>query len=249
MSTESSENIEIVPKELEQSEIKVYYINLDRKTDRNVFMSKQLKNQTRINPIRFKAIEGAIHTFTKEETKLFSKSDFKGTKHYLGIAGNFLSHLELWKKMIEEEDEYIVILQDDIALVPDFGVRLHKILSDLPQDSELINIAQLFVQPKRKHYFVCNLTNQTKARNKVTFIKKEVTSEVGILHPFINPQSSGYILTKKGAKNIIEHTYSQGVVRATDGHLNDYLNEKGIFYQSYYVLGTVASKFGSDIFC
>jgi GR25 family glycosyltransferase involved in LPS biosynthesis len=241
------ENFIPLPRE-EQNNIKVYYINLDRRPDRNEFMTKQLENQSGITPIRFKAIEGVKHTFTVEETKLFSKSNFKGTKHYFGIAGNFLSHLELWKKMIEEGDEYIIILQDDIALVKDFGIKLHKILSDLPSNSEIVNIAQLFVQPQRKHYFVCNLTNQTKMRNKVTFIKKEVTSEVGILHPFINPQSSGYILTKQGAKNIIEHTYSQGVLKETDKHLNDYLNSKNIFYQSYYILGTVASKFGSDIF-
>jgi GR25 family glycosyltransferase involved in LPS biosynthesis len=215
------------------TDIKVYFINLDRRPDRNEFMSKQLADQPSITPIRFKAIEGAIHSFTEEETKLFSKSDFKGTKHYLGIAGNFLSHFELWKRMLEEGDDYIVIFQDDIALVKDFGKQLHQILSDLPVDAEVVNIAQLFVQPKRKNYYVCNLSNQTKARNKVTFIKKEVTSEVGILHPFINPQSSGYILTKLGAKNLIEHTYSKGVLSATDGHLNDYLNQKNIFYRIY----------------
>ena len=69
-----------------------------------------------------------------------------------------------------------------------------------------------------------------------------------ILKENINPCSLAYILTLKGAKNMVSFFEKTGFLRATDGNFNDYLQTKKIFYGSTTVLVTGNSDLKSDIF-
>lgn len=78
--------------------------------------------------------------------------------------------------------------------------------------------------------------------------KININDYVCILNETVNPCSLGYIVTLKGAKNLINHFNTVGFLRATDWNYNDYLRRKNIFYGSSLVLCTGNPNLGSDIF-
>ena len=63
----------------------------------------------------------------------------------------------------------------------------------------------------------------------------------------IKPCSLAYLITLKGAINMIEYFDKTTFIRATDGNFNDYLNFKDIHYGSNLVLVTGDPSFKSDV--
>ena len=57
-----------------------------------------------------------------------------------GEIGCYMSHIELLKKSIQQEDKYVLILEDDAKLEPDTFDKINDILKDVPDDAELIFI-------------------------------------------------------------------------------------------------------------
>jgi GR25 family glycosyltransferase involved in LPS biosynthesis len=222
----------------------IFYINLDRRQDRKEKCEKQFKDQN-LEFIRYPGIDGKSYKFNSKELQMFKNADFMNYTNYLQCMGNFLSHWNIWYKIIEKNLDYAIVFQDDIAIIPNFKEEIQKIILNLPEDTEFIFIAQQYNNSSLQSY---DIVNQNKNINFNYFFKKSVNEYVGYLKNHINPCSLGYIITRKGAMNIIRHTKKQGVIRATDGHLNDYLTNKNIFYGSILVLGTSNPIFGSDIF-
>ena len=60
--------------------------------------------------------------------------------------------------------------------------------------------------------------------------------------------TTGYILTLKGAKNYVKHILQNGFKYATDCDLNQYLIDNNIYFGSRTVLATTVPNFGSDVF-
>lgn len=121
---------------------KIYYINLDRRTDRRKFMEKQL-NQFDIPFERFSAIEVDRDELLNENGKYYdyymrcktspplswkqaieSKNAFRNVR---GAIGCTISATELYKKLLKENHESnILILEDDCIL----KVGWYEILKD-----------------------------------------------------------------------------------------------------------------------
>lgn len=225
---------------------KIIYINLDRRVDRN----EHLISQCEIHGIsldmveRFKAIDGKTYIFSEEEKLLFHKSIHE-SKYCKGLMGNQLSHLSIMKKMLKNNWETIIIFQDDVVLRDNFIVELNKVIENLPQNTEIVNIGF--------HKLAClsrsipmNLNDCKSDENKMT--KEKVNEYIIKLRHNINPCSLAYIITRKGAENFINHFEEVGFEDATDHSMNDYLKNKNIFYGSAKILATGNHKLGSDIF-
>ena len=223
--------------------MKIFYINLDRRIDRKESCEEQFKTQN-LDFERYPAIDGKNYTFNEKELELFKNSDFKKHLNNLQCMGNFLSHWNIWYKIVEKNLDYAIIFEDDIKLIPKFKKEIQNVISNLPQDSEVVFITQQKDGNSQKAF---NIFDQQKESNLVIFFKRKINNNIGILENHINPCTLGYIITRKGAMNLIKHTKKQGVLRATDGHINDYLINKNIFYASILVLGSSNSKFDTDI--
>ena len=79
-------------------------------------------------------------------------------------------------------------------------------------------------------------------------MSKELVNEcICKLNTNYNPCSLCYIVTLKGAKNIIEYNEKYGFTRATDWHYSDYLERKNINYISRKILATTNNIFDSDV--
>ncbi len=104
--------------------MKVFLINLDKRPDRLAFVKKQLDEQS-ISFERFAAVDGSkmtLETQTLVDVKRFIIEQKK--EPVIGEVGCAMSHRAIWQKMVDENLEYALILEDDITLSPDLGELL-----------------------------------------------------------------------------------------------------------------------------
>ena len=198
----------------------IYVINLDRKPDRWLSMKKELKrikydNKQNLYDIsrRFSAIDGRYYTYHKDNKflkdyyhlsdqlkvepnknyKITTKKDdllIRMTKQEIAVA---LSHIVVWKKNEKSEAEYVLILEDDIYFTKNFSNQIEKIWKSALK----INFDILFLS-----------FEYVKGVN----IKK--IKSINFLHkPYLGIwQASGYILSKKGVKRLLEELPVYGPV-------------------------------------
>jgi GR25 family glycosyltransferase involved in LPS biosynthesis len=175
---------------------------------------------------------------------MFKEADYRTQDFSKRIMGNQLSHYYILKEMIEKKYDYIIIFQDDIVLRNNFKKELEKVMNNIPENAEIVNIA--FHKFASYNQFIPWNLNQTEEEKEMA--KVNINDYVCLLNETVNPCSLGYIVTFKGAKNLINHFNTIGFLRATDWNYNDYLRKKNIFYGSRLVLCTGNPNLGSDIF-
>ncbi len=141
----------------------VFIINLDCAKERMVNMHEQL---TRLNIpyTRISAVKGI--ELSKDEIKqVYSSTDNK--KYFradltLGEIGCYISHKHVWSKIVAENIEYAVILEDDMILTQQFAnIFKHN---DIFKQYDLIKLADNRThQPKQikqidEHFEIINFT-------------------------------------------------------------------------------------------
>lgn len=225
---------------------KIYYINLDKRPNRNQhFLNQCYKFKFNMNDvIRFKAIDGLSYIFTKEEEIMFKNADFIKSNAKPKIMGNQLSHYYILKDMIKNNYDYIIIFQDDVVLRDDFNTQINQLLKNIPPDAEIINFG-FHKKAHFKNFEALNINDPIESQVKS---KKNINDSVCILANDVNPCSLAYLVTLKGAKNLVGYFNIVGFLRATDRNYTDYLTKKNINYASRIVLCTGNPKFESDIF-
>ena len=105
---------------------KIYYINLDKSTDRKIFMENQFK-KLNIPITRIPAIYGKELNKTKLKKENASHNILA---HFPlpndGEIGICLTHFKLWKFLSEQPEDFSIILEDDALINSEF-------FEDLPQ--------------------------------------------------------------------------------------------------------------------
>jgi GR25 family glycosyltransferase involved in LPS biosynthesis len=159
-------------------------INLKKRLDRKENITLQLQKQNISNYEFFEAIDGNEIVETEELRLLFENNDFNYRK---GIIGCSLSHIMLRKKLVESENNYYVILEDDITLCDNF--------------KEIINyVTQLFLEQKLDFLVLCNIYD----RNNCNNCNKLYTIEQGNKNERRHSPTFGYIISKSAAKKSLD---------------------------------------------
>ena len=102
---------------MEQTYIKTYVINLPKDTERRIYITKEISKIAYLDIEFVDAVDG--RELGKE--KLSENFDFKKSKNYqsydllLGEVGCTLSHLECYKKLLASDQEFALIVEDDIG--------------------------------------------------------------------------------------------------------------------------------------
>ncbi len=224
---------------------KLYYINLKRRPDRNEHFINECKKANIPNHKikRFEALDGLIYDFEEEEIEMFKNVDYRGKPFEKKIMGNQLSHYNILKEMVEKRYNYIIICQDDVIFRDNFLTYLNRVMNSLPQDAEIVNIG-FHEFAAYEHFVAWDLSKG----NDLEKLGKKYNDNICVLNNTVNPCSLAYIVTLKGAINLLVFFKKYGFYRATDWNYNDYLNYKRIFYGSSTVLCTGNPSLGSDIF-
>uniref|UniRef100_A0A6C0JQF8 Glycosyl transferase family 25 domain-containing protein n=1 Tax=viral metagenome TaxID=1070528 RepID=A0A6C0JQF8_9ZZZZ len=241
---------------------KIYYINLDRRPDRNEhFLNQCAKHSLPSSKIqRVQAVDGLTFRFNDEMYNMFANSDFTITlKKYreLGLdnesykvaenivkklMGNQLSHYTILNNIIDNDYEYSIIFQDDARFNNNIVEYIDNLLKYIPEDGELINIGL------NKFADGSMAIPWDFVKDTDTDISKEFINEhICKLKEDVNPCSLAYIVTKKGARNLVNHFSKVGFLQETDHNFNQYLITKDTFYCCRNIMAT-SENFGSDIF-
>jgi glycosyl transferase family 25 len=119
---------------------KVFLINLDKSSDRLDLCQSELQKYN----IDFERVPGVYgkDLTTEEIEKVYDKN--KNDKHYkkplsLGEIGCYLSHIKCWQKIIDEQLDYAIILEDDFKLNSTFK-QFESILEQM-QNWDYVRVA------------------------------------------------------------------------------------------------------------
>lgn len=223
---------------------KFFYINLEKRPNRKDHFLNECKRENVPEQCiqRFNAIDGETYQFSKEELKMFENGDFHKHWFYKRIFGNQLSHYYIMKEIVKNKYPFSVVFQDDAMLIPSFMTHLTELIDNLPKNAEMVNIG-FHKFASNEHFVRWDFNEDFKVLSK-----KRLNKNICYLKDDINPCSLSYVLTLKGAENMVSFFEKTGFLRATDGNFNDYLQSKNIFYGSIPVLVTGNSDLPSDIF-
>jgi GR25 family glycosyltransferase involved in LPS biosynthesis len=197
---------------------------------------------------RFSAIDGTNECFSEGQLALFKSAEFMH-KDFLKpfafkIIGNQLSHFSIYKDVIANNYANVLILQDDVIFCDEFLSKFNHVCESLPTDCEVLNIG-LHEYANLHNFVAYNLKSETEYKG---IEQEKITESICKLKNTTQPCSLAYVLTQKGAQNIVAHFEQHGFPYATDIALNHYLIKKNIFYGSRRILCTGDPSFGSDIF-
>lgn len=215
---------------------KIIYINLDRRPDRNLNVIEQIK-KVGLEKIteRFSAIDGKKLDLNNYDTNIITprgiefarKSEIIYTHLTLGAIGCAESHRAIYQKIIDENINSCLILEDDITFDDKFNEKLKYIENDIKVNNKINNNYDLFFLG-----FHSGTTYDESMRYKTVY---------GLF---------GYIVTKSGAKkllNLFPITYQidTEITRNTDK-----INIYGVKYSERLILSDQSQysyKFGTDI--
>lgn len=167
---------------------KVIYINLDRRMDRKNNLINELDRINYNGRIeRLSAIDAKKLNFDLMPTNLFTKESIKmatdkteGLYSYMtkGGIGCALSHKMVYEKILAGDDEYVLILEDDIWFDDNFNIKLEQTLKKIGNN-----------------YDILWLGYHSKS-TKTEYVELDVPETLYGLF--------GYIINKKAAKKLIE---------------------------------------------
>lgn len=171
--------------------MKVFVINLERSVARREFMGEQLQNQG----LEFEFIQ-AVDGLKLSDEYLKDICDFEAMKlsrPWLlkkGVYGCALSHLAIYKRMVEDNIPFACVFEDDVIL----DAALKKCLVEIKDIIKYNEVILLFTQ-----------NNHT----PITFSKINVTKLSGnqmVLYPmasYMLGSAAGYIITKDAAEKML----------------------------------------------
>lgn len=124
-------------KNIKKNSTKIYVISLERAKERWDFMQQELKNLS-LPYEKIQAVDGT--QLSEKDLKNVDKKTYKSFfKHEpeLGTIGCYLSHKNVWQKFLDSEDEFAIVLEDDV----EFDQKLlEKVVSELIKKKRLWDI-------------------------------------------------------------------------------------------------------------
>jgi GR25 family glycosyltransferase involved in LPS biosynthesis len=199
-------------------------VNLLKREDRKTRMIELMKAQ-KIYEIDYEfveAVDGSGLDTTYEIKELFKGNDFGNRRGFIGCA---LTHLNLWKNLLNDENnDYYIILEDDVELCSNFKDKLTIIENELIDCEMLILGYHMFNEERKKVTEIYDTLKEMKSDNE------PIELEIKLLNK--NLYIGGtfcYSINKKGAKGMIEYIENNRIKHGID-YLNK-INHKMPFYE------------------
>lgn len=186
--------------------IPTFIINMERNIDRKKSMIEKIKDSGLNNFNFVKAIDGKTdlcnHNFKVKDNININ----------IGEIGCFLSHLNIWKYIIDNNIEYALILEDDTIFNTTFNFYMNYIMKNI----------HLY-----KSYDLIKINNFRNINNKICLDDIMLTID----HIY---NASSYIISKNGAKKIIELKPDENIIP-----VDDYLSQ----INECKIINSIATKF------
>ena len=202
---------EVVDEELvhlmDKYKVKALVLNLERRLDRYTAFCER----TETIPFaitRFLGVDGQSMKLTEDVRKMFDNNDFGNRRSFIATA---LSHLSMWKELVESENSAYLIFEDDSEIDEHFNVKLYRLLrgiyeSDTKYDLYYFGHHMRSVYENKKRDARCDKPG-FKFQN--IFVPNDIVNEsIGGLF--------GYLIFKSGAKTLCDIAQEHGVKHGVD---------------------------------
>jgi glycosyl transferase family 25 len=116
---------------------KIYYINLDKSTERRAFMEQQFKELnvpiTRISAVYGKELDKEFLKKEKRKHQILAHFPFPND----GEIGICQTHFKLWEFLAKQPEDFSIVLEDDALVREDFLNDLEQLLAQITIDDFL----------------------------------------------------------------------------------------------------------------
>jgi len=202
-------------------------INLKRREDRKEKLLKYFIKENVENYEFVEACDAYKLEPSKEIQELFKGNNFSYSK---GVVGCAYSHMNLWKKLLEDKNnDFYIIFEDDAELTENFKKKLDMCCDEFIRN----NMEILYLGA---HSYIKRNTDI----NNLEIIYKDYQTEA---------DGNGlwaYIISKQAAFKIINYINKNGIKHAIDSR--NYINNlSSINYLNETIVGTYFSFADSDI--
>ena len=192
---------------------KVFVVNMDNRPDR---WDKFKKNDVGINYARYSAVDGSKLKSTPQLLRIFDGNDYNMR---VGMVGCAMSHIKLCTELINSDYTFFVILEDDIELVPNFKNKLIKVLTETPTGWDLIYLGHHYWPKHRKpEYYDKEIPPKIEKWSRAQSLK------------FSMGGTGGYIISRKGAENLLNFLDQTGMVNCIDTMQQKSADDLNIYY-------------------
>lgn len=129
--------------------IDVFVMNLEHRTDRWECMQKRMTGvPANVNVTRHVAATGLAGCGSKVSTDALNIPD-SNVQNVDHVYGSFCSNYQIWEQATRSDADYVVILEDDTLLSPDFWDKLTKLTSECSFDYIAVDMFRnLLEQPE-----------------------------------------------------------------------------------------------------
>ncbi|KAK2901303.1 hypothetical protein Q8A67_009418 [Cirrhinus molitorella] len=169
----------------------VYLINLKHRDDRRDRMLRSLEvldiDVTLTDAVDGKALNSTQLRGLGIEMLPGYKDPYSDRVLTKGEIGCFLSHYNIWKKVVELQQQQVLVMEDDVRFEPNFKSRLNTIMEDVKQSGlqwDLIYVGRKRLQIKHPEHWVEGVKN--------------------LVIPDYSYWTLGYALSLQGAKMLLE---------------------------------------------
>ena len=159
----------------------IWIINLDKSQDRMNHIKKNFDSfDLKYN--RFSAIYGK--DYTSEKSIHFVCKNFLCNT---GMVGCNISHKKIWRQLLDSKEEYYIVFEDDVTI----DQKTIDFLKIIPSFLEKYNINYLNLYGVDPFYDL--------------YKPKFYIGNVGIIKPIFPIATTSYIITRKGARFLLDH--------------------------------------------
>lgn len=215
---EKEVKVEKVFRSLSEYNILTYVLNLDRRVDRwNNFLKLNDKELAFLNYKRFSAIDGTIIKSTTQLQRIFNNNDYN---MQVGMVGCLMSHVKMYIELINSTYDAFCILEDDIEVTTDFHSKFLNVLNQTNNiDWDLIYLGH--------HLQNLNDIEYSYNKNIIPSISK---SNVFNSFKISLGGTIGYLITKKGAKKLLDFISKTGATNCIDTLQQKSANILNLYY-------------------
>jgi GR25 family glycosyltransferase involved in LPS biosynthesis len=179
---------------------KIIVINLKRRIDRKNYISELFFNINLEKYNFYQAVDGNNIELSLEIKNLFKDNDFGYRK---GIIGCALSHYNIWLDLLEDNNNYYIIFEDDIDFDTNNFIKYLNNAKEYIENNSNIDILFLGFSKTNNNLYFNNIVN-----NNIDFIPFN--------HNLFLGGTFGYIITKSGAEKMINYINNNGIKHGID---------------------------------
>lgn len=173
---------------------KTFCINLERRPDRKDVMIERF-NKANLDVEFVKAVDGRELAWTEELKHLFRNNTYGSHR---GVIGCALSHHNLWRQLANSNDDSYLIFEDDVTLADNFKEKLSHAYAQVENnDFDILYFAFIIYNNK-----LDTMRDVIQSNNYPKVIPFDTN--------FYGAGNGSYIITKSGAKKLLQYVEQNG---------------------------------------